>query len=521
MSMTFQDRFKAMVGAATPLVMVNTFDPRATIRNIIEALKSAVTTPGKTLLDETGLSKWDVCNGLAGVNAFGIQQVEQALEGVDPTGLVIAASLYQFLFAAGDKVLRNHFTFVVNAHKFWSEADQLQGLWNLRDRLKSKGSMLILLTTPGASLPQEIAQDVMLLEEPLPTAEQIEQLIDKAFMAAKKVSPKIEPLKADVKKRSVAALCGLPMFPAEQSAQMCLNTKTGEMNVPELWNHKRATIAQRAGLSMYEGKDTLDDMADLDNITTILKRYDAGPESPNIILRFDEMEKAFAGSGTDLSGDQTKLTGSILTWFQDKRINGIIFLGVPGCGKSNLLYAWANSAGKPIVNVDLPGMQGSLLGESMANLKAAEKTIDAMGGGKVLAIATVNDVSTLPAPLLRRFNIGTYFFDIPRTQDARVKILNIHRKRYKIAKTDAVPDMDLWTGSDIETCCKNAYMFDQSLTDAAKNIVKVMVARKEEMERLRRDASKRYISASVPGVFTYWNPYEQAVSDDDTRSLKG
>src|SRR5208282_1476999 len=109
----------------------------------------------------------------------------------------------------------------------------------------------------------------------------------------------------------------------------------------------------------------------------------------------------------------------------------------------------------------------------------------AMGGGRVLAIATVNDVSTLPAPLLRRFNLGTFFFDIPKTEEARLKILNIHRKKYHINPKDKAPDMHLWTGSDVENCCKRAYMLQESLTESANNVVKVMLARKEEMERLR------------------------------------
>lgn len=524
MARSFQDSFKALISAATPLIIVNTFDPRATIRNVIEALKSAKTGAG-TLLDEIGLSKWDVCNGLAHVNEMGMQQLETTFneDGGDRAALIAAANLYQFLFNVSDKHLRNHFTFIVNAHKFWGTPEEVQGIWNLRDKLKSKSSTLILLSAPGQTLPTEIAQDIMPLDEPLPSREIIEQIVVKAHAAVKKISPKAKDLSADDKQRAVAALEGLAMFPAEQNAQVCFDTKTGNIDIPELWNHKRATIAQRPGLSMYEGPDTLADMADLDNITEVLQGYNEGPDSPNIILRFDEMEKAFAGSGTDLSGDQTKLTGSILTWFQDKRIAGIIFLGVPGCGKSNLLYAWANSVRKPVINVDLPGMQGSLLGESIANLKAAEKTIDAMGGGKVLAIATVNDVSTLPAPLLRRFDVGTFFFDIPRTAAGRAKILSIHRKKYGINVKDADPVMDsLWTGADIENCCKNARRFGKTLQQSSENLVKVMVARKDEMEALRRGASGRYISASDRGVYTYFNPYKvEAKSDDDARALRG
>ena len=529
MKLTFKERFQAMVRTATPLVMIQSFDPRASIRHILEALTEAKdrtdVKKAKSLLDSTGISQWDCCRGLHGVNDMGIQQIEQALSQmeVDPANLLVAQNLYKFLASAPDTLLVDHFVFMMNAHKFWAQPEEVQGLWNLRDILKNKGSMLILLSAPGSTLPEEIAQDVFPLEEPLPTAEQVEQIITKSYEAAKKLGFGIAvSLPGDVMKKSVAALNGLPVFPTEQAAQMCLNSQTGAMNTEELWAQKRQTIAQRAGLSMYDGSASLADVADLDNVVQFLRRLEAGPESPNIVLRMDEMEKAFAGSGTDLSGDQTKLTGSILTWFQDKRINGIIFLGVPGCGKSELLFAWAKGAGKPIVNVDLPGMQGSLLGQSMANLKAAEKTIDAMGGGRVLAIATVNDVGTLPAPLLRRFNLGTFFFDIPKTDEARMKILAIHRKKYKISAKDAAPDMHLWTGSDIENCCKRAYMLGESLQDASKNVVKVMVARREEMDNLRKSASNRYISASESGIYTYYDPYEKSVaSTEGGRRLKG
>lgn len=529
--MDFATKFKSYVRTATPLVLINTFDARATQRNIIETLEAAKGADGKTsLLSQTGLSQWDVCRGFRGVNQLGIDQVKQFLIGskVQTEALYVAENVYKVLAAAAPNALDNHFTFIFNAHKFWGTATEVQGLWNLRDVLKEKGSMLILLASPGATLPEEIAQDVMFLDEPLPNDKQVEQIVTKAYANAKKVAEfnkkKIpDTLPADVMKKSVAALSGLPQFPIEQASSQNLDSLTGTMDITELWSQKRQTISQRAGLSMYDGNASLSNLDDLDNAVDFLKRYNEGPESPNIVLRFDEMEKAFAGSGTDLSGDATKLTGSILTWFQDKRINGIIFLGVPGCGKSELLYAWAKSAGKPVVNVDLPGMQGSLLGQSMANLQAAEKTIDAMGGGRVLAIATVNDVSTLPAPLLRRFNLGTFFFDIPRTEEARIKILNIHRKKYGINPKDKVPDMNLWTGSDIEGCCKRAYMLQETLEESAKNVVKVMIARRAEMDALRKNADAKYISASTPGTYQYFDPFEETQPEprESGRRLKG
>jgi hypothetical protein len=534
--MDFATKFKGYVRTATPLVVVNTFDARATMRNIIDILDAAKDIHGKTMLSTTGISQWDVCRGLKGVNELGMTQVNEFIQKskTPPAALHMAENLYKVLDAATPEVLRDHFTFVFNAHKFWSNPTEVQGLYNLRDKLSDKGSMLILLAAPGSTLPEEIAQDVMALDEPLPNDPQVEAIITKAYKNAKalaEASKKKIPdaLPADVMAKSKAALNGLPAFPIAQASALCLDALTGTMDVTELWDQKRHTVSQRAGLSMFEREGvSLANLDDMDNVINFLQRYNAGPESPNIILRFDEMEKGFAGSGTDLSGDSTKLTGSILSWFQDKRIHGIIFVGVPGCGKSELIYAWAKAVGKPVVNVDIPGMQGSLLGQSMANLQAAEKTIDAMGGGKVLAIASVNEINKLPAPLIRRFDLSTFFFDIPKTEKARTNILNIHRKKYNVNPKDVAPDMNMWTGSDIENCCKRSYMLGENLTDAAKNVVKVMVARREEMDNLRQDANGKYVSASTPGVYQYYDPFEgnaaaaiAAAAASEGRRLKG
>ena len=537
MAMDFATKFRGYVRTATPLIKVDTFDARATMRHIIEVMgETKLLNDNKTMLSVTGISQWDICRGFNGVNELGIAQVTEFIREskTPPAALHMAENLYKVLAAVRPEVLRDHFTFVFNAHKFWGNAVEVQGLYNLRDILADKGSMLILLSAPGEILPQELAQDIMPLDEPLPDDKQVEAIITKAYAnakvlatASKKKIP--EALPADVMARSKAALNGMPSFPIAQSSALCLDAMTGKMDVTELWDQKRHTVSQRAGLSMFERDGVaLANLDDMDNIINFLNRYNAGPESPNIILRFDEMEKGFAGSGTDLSGDATKLTGSILTWFQDKRIHGIIFVGVPGCGKSELIYAWAKSVGKPVVNVDIPGMQGSLLGQSMANLQAAEKTIDAMGGGKVLAIASVNEINKLPAPLLRRFDLSTVFFDIPKTEQARMNILNIHRKKYNVNPKDGVPDMNMWTGSDIENCCKRSYLLGESLTEAEKNVVKVMVARRDEMDKLRQDADGKYISASYPGVYKYYDPFEPAntaaaiaAAANEGRRLKG
>ena len=48
-----------------------------------------------------------------------------------------------------------------------------------------------------------------------------------------------------------------------------------------------------------------------------------------MIVFVDEIEKAFAGTGTDLSGVKTEMTGTMLSWMQDSNADGIVLIGPP------------------------------------------------------------------------------------------------------------------------------------------------------------------------------------------------
>ena len=96
--MNFAERFKAMVRTATPLVMINTFDPRATLRNVLSIMAATPLkkTPTLSLADEIGLSRWDICTGLLGVNDKGIKQLEEAVQ--DAEAMKVSTNLYTFLY---------------------------------------------------------------------------------------------------------------------------------------------------------------------------------------------------------------------------------------------------------------------------------------------------------------------------------------------------------------------------------------------------------------------------------------
>jgi len=66
----------------------------------------------------------------------------------------------------------------------------------------------------------------------------------------------------------------------------------------------------------------------------------------------DEIEKAFAGTGTDPSGVKTELTGAILSWMQDRGADGCLLIGPPGAAKSLVAKATGDTAGIPTIAFD-------------------------------------------------------------------------------------------------------------------------------------------------------------------------
>jgi SpoVK/Ycf46/Vps4 family AAA+-type ATPase len=200
-----------------------------------------------------------------------------------------------------------------------------------------------------------------------------------------------------------------------------------------------------------------------------------------------------------MSGVKTEMTGTMLSWMQDRGADGTIFIGPPGAAKSAVAKAAGATAGIPTVAFDLSAMQSSLVGGSGERLRAALQVVDAISQGRSLWIATCNSITSLPPELRRRFTLGTFFFDLPSAEE-REAIWNIYRKRWDL--TGERPDDEGWTGAEIKECCRKAWRLKLSLHESAEYIVPVSRSAADQIEALRRQASGRFLSASQPGVFS-------------------
>jgi SpoVK/Ycf46/Vps4 family AAA+-type ATPase len=206
------------------------------------------------------------------------------------------------------------------------------------------------------------------------------------------------------------------------------------------------------------------------------------------------------------------MLGTMLTWMQDKQVTGMLLVGPPGAAKSAFAKSLGNTAGVPTIAFDFSGMKGSLVGESGRNLRQALKVVDAVSQGRALVVATCNSLGTLPPELRRRFKFGTFFFDLPTAKE-RAKIWEIYGAKYRIISKvlKELPADEGWTGAEIASCCEIAYRLKISLVEAARFIVPVAKSAAESIDKLREQASGRFISASEPGVYRKDRPaVEQA-----------
>ena len=510
--MDFVQQYRAARRVSTPLVCIRTFDSSSTIRTIRGVLGDKVA--------ENALIRWDTVHGCQHLTERGGKELTDMLSGNDPdTTLSLARTLQLAEVRAHSDESELVTIFICNAHMFWvNEPAVIQGIWNLRDLYKSNASMLILLVPPGQTVPAELTNDILVLDEPLPTRPELSKIITDTFHFAKWEKPEGETLE-----RAVDALVGVPSFAAEQSTAMSMDLTSKQISLPDLWQHKREVISQTPGLTLFEGLDSLESIGGLESIKAFLVHLMHGKKPPSVIIFTDEIEKAFAGTGTDLSGVKTELTGGILQWTEDKSIDGILLLGVPGVGKSAIGKATSATYKRPFIGFDVAAMQGGIIGTSGANLRTAQKTVEAISEGNILWIATCNSITALPPELRSRFKLGTFFFDVP-TAEERAAIWTIYREKYQIPASDPNPLDHGWTGREIKECAYKAYRFGITLTDAAAYVVPVTISSKEQIEGLRQSANGKYLSASLPGLYNYQKLSDvsapKAASEKTGRALK-
>lgn len=217
---------------------------------------------------------------------------------------------------------------------------------------------------------------------------------------------------------------------------------------------------------------------------------------------------------------------------------GVLFLGVPGVGKTMVAKALANEVGLPALQLQFSRVFGSLVGESEQKMHAALKVVEAMApcilvideiekglagqdsshrsdGGTaarvgesfltwlndrpvegVFVVATCNDISKLPPEFVRaeRWD-AIFFFDLP-SQEERDIIAGLYATEYDVP-LEPRADEQGWTGAEIKTAYRIAAMLETSALDAAEFVTPLYKTMREKIDDLRNWSQGRCVSASA------------------------
>lgn len=498
---SFIEMFTAARAISTPLITVRTFDPASTINSIVKSL-------GDELAAELPLCSWDAIHGLKGLNDIGVTKIqEMCAKADDGAGVDRGATVdLTICLAVLEEADADAIIFIHNPQLVWNtDKKVIQAQWNLRNPFKANGNMIVNLVGNGDDIPAELQQDMLILEEPLPTRAELAKIVTDTFAYAAQ-KPEYKACKnvgPEVVKAATDALIGLPVFPAEQATSMCLDMKAGKLDIETLWTRKKNIVSQNPGLTYHAGHETLADMYGCAAWVKFAERLMNGPKQPTIIVRMDEIQRQLAGSESDSSGTKGNLMGEFLTWVNDHNVICTLNVGVSGTSKSWGPYCIGGQHKKPIVNYSVSAMEHKHVGESSRHMRTAHKVLDSISDNQIWLIASANSLEGLPPELISRFQRGgIFFFDLP-DDDEKQGILTLKLKAYGLDPNQERPEMAHWTGRDIDNCCGRSQLLGISVIEAAKDIIPLHQSHNAMIENIRSMASGKYLSASKPGTYIY------------------
>ncbi|HMX61736.1 MAG TPA: AAA family ATPase [Candidatus Sumerlaeota bacterium] len=350
--------------------------------------------------------------------------------------------------------------------KFFKESAVRRGLRDLAQALRFTYVSVIILS-PSFDIPPELEKDLTIVDFPLPTITELEDLLERIELEVRDASDFFITKEHDERHRLLEAALGLTLAEAENVFAKTL-VKTGRLTpdeIPIIFSEKRQIVRKKGLLEYVDVKEKIDDIGGLDNLKHWLVERRLG---------FTDKARAFGLPAP----------------------KGLLMMGVQGCGKSLSAKAVAALYGMPLLRLDMGVIFNSYVGESESQIRQALRLSQSVspcvlwideidkglaglkGSGSadsgttqrvfgtlvtwmqentkpVFVVATANNISVLPPEVLRKGRFDEIFFiDLPNA-DARERIFAIHLN--KIDRDAAQFDIKLlselaegFSGAEIE-----------------------------------------------------------------------
>ena len=496
-TLTVIEQFRRARRVSVPIFAINTPDPASTMQALIQSTIPPPTSTGDPdTVPAIGecpfpLLKWDLSHGLIGLNQLGHDLQSNHIEPANQDGTRDPVEALNILERCHGRLI----VFIQGAHRILHHDGVVQAIWNLRDPFKNSGAILVLLGV-NITLPPDLTHDVITVNQPLPTRDDLDRIYADQHRAAHL------PLPSDTQTApALDALQGLASFAAEQVIALAMQP-TG-VDIPQLWARKKLLIDGTPGLHIWNGTERFDDIGGIEGIKACGHRIIQSKRPPRALIVLDELEKIIAGASSDgpsQSDISRQILGTLLSYMEDHQAGGLLLTGLPGTSKTMFAKAMGAEAGIPTIHFNINEVKGSLLGETERQLRQALEIITAVSQDHALFVATSNAMSCLPPELIRRFTYGTWFFDLP-TEQEREHIWTLYRKKYHLDPSDPAPEDRQWTGAEIFRCAKLSWEFDITLQAAAQYIIPMAVSGKDVLKRQRDQANNSYLSAATGRVY--------------------
>lgn len=490
---------------AFPILALETYEPLRAIRELHEQLNG-----------DADVLIWDLLGGVQPFSKW--NRAPDPREG-NPAGKKLSPPLGPV--AALHEVPAGQPTVMVaiNYNRALRSEHQVAVIQALLDGCRiwaSDTRRLVLVCPPGTEYPPEIVRYIHVYDHELPAVEDLAQI----------VRANIEAQEALVTQRAEAGkLSKAEARKARQKLQLAADDV-------------QAVAQMGRGLTSFEFANAVAvSMAEYGEVRLAV----IASEKEQVLRQSEILEWARSDWTFDDIGGLDEVKEFLLATVGRPLTRGVLFLGVPGVGKSMLAFALGNERRLPAFVLSLTAAATSAYGGTEQRVIRALKTINAMGrcivildeiekmlagvskdayvgdsgttkrsGGEVLKwlsdpnreaypVATCNDLDSLDAEYTRtgRWD-AIFFFDIP-TQQERDIIAGIYAEKYGIA-LDPRPDEHGWTGAEIEAAYRLAHVFgDPDTTRSRRFITPLYATQREKIEALREWAQGRASWASVRG----------------------
>lgn len=398
------------------------------------------------------------------------------------------------------------FVFILkDFHEFWDEPKTKRMLRNLSQAMEPTGKSIIILN-PNKKLPDELKEDVGIIELPLPREAELNEILNN-LQEKHGETYKVE-LNEGQRKKFLQAALGLTSVQAMRVFRKAA-VQTGrveEQHIKLITEEKRSMIRQSEALEFFPVSETVDDIGGLDCLKEWLR------------LR----KEAFGERAQQFGLPAPK---------------GVALIGIPGTGKSLTAKAIGSIWRLPVLRMDVGALFGGLVGESEERTRKAlsvattispcilwiDEIEKAFGDGDldggtssrvfgsiltwmqekrapVFVVATANNISKLRPELLRKGRFDEIFFlDLPSFAERR-EIFHVLLNKYKrppqgFALDKLAKASDQFVGAEIEEAIRAALykafaekeqiLKEDHIVDALESMIPLAVSQKEEITRLR------------------------------------